>query len=330
MGQMILRNIEIFGNKMEYIVDRDYGAGILNTGVVYCMNCTFHDNKAKYGGAIYNQGLLVVTNSSFYSNNGYGKGDDIVNVDHGIVSVDGENFEACGGKNIVYLEGLSSAWQTGIKIACYAGSFVLGAVAGIFTANPFVGIAVGAAIGSAVGGVGSSVICSNVYDINFCRWSCALTLTLGSAGAGAIGGQIGGVLGSCMARAAAYNSFLCELQIADILDSHSIEAMVRSTVFSLVLGENMAIAAHSIPDAILTPTVAYTNPDDLKKVLSSDSNTIIVSSDLIHSIKLDKDNGIQVVNAFINATKSSFSEDEVLDVISTIDSKKEGLDSILY
>lgn len=28
-SQMLLRNLEIFGNKMDYVVDRDYGAGIL-------------------------------------------------------------------------------------------------------------------------------------------------------------------------------------------------------------------------------------------------------------------------------------------------------------
>ena len=195
-SQMLLINVEIFGNKMDYYIDRDYGAGILNSGVVYCMNCTFHDNKAKYGGAIFNQGLLVVTDCSFYSNYGYGKGNDIVNVDNGIVSIDGKTYKECDADNLVYMKSMDSGMQTIVKVVCYGGAFLLGAVAGFFTANPLIGIAVGAAVGSAVGGVGSAIICSNVYDINFCRWSCALTLIVGSAGFGAIGGGIGGLAGS--------------------------------------------------------------------------------------------------------------------------------------
>ena len=393
---MILRNLEIFGNKMEYIVDRDYGTGILNTGVVYSINCTFHDNKAKYGGAIYNQGLLILTNSSFYSNNGYSKGKDIVNVDKGVVSIDGETFEACGGKNIVYIESLSSDWQTAIKITCYAGSFILGAVAGFFTANPLIAMAVGAAIGSAVGGVGSAVICSNVYDINFCRWSCALTLVLGSAGAGAAGGGIGSLIRYYVTYSAAQaqiqaasqatasssaatdtlpeatfeeavnlnnqlaqqqNTFLsmntaqqqieglraavsqtfrtCKLALIDAkvalhtLILSSAKAVMISTIATTLISYGLVAAGTTVPGAILSSTVVYVDSDDVDRLLPADSNSILVASDLIHSIKFDKDGDIQVVKAFINLTKS-FSEDEVLDAISSIDLKREGLDSILY
>lgn len=195
-GQGLLMNVELFGNKMDYSTDRDYGAGILNTGTVSCFNCTFHDNKAKYGGAIFNQGLLTVNNCTFYSNKGYGEGNDIVNVDKGIVTIDCKEYKSCNGDYLVYKKSMSSGLQTVIKVCCYGGSFIIGAVAGFITANPLIGCAVGAAIGAAVGSIGSSIICSNVYDVNFNRWFCALSLIFGSAGAGASGGAIGGAIGA--------------------------------------------------------------------------------------------------------------------------------------
>lgn len=375
-SQMLLRNVEIFGNKMDYIVDRDYGAGILNTGVVYCMNCTFHDNKAKYGGAIYNQGLLVVTDSSFYSNNGYKKGSDIVNVDDGIVTIDGKNYKACDGDKLVYMKSMSSEWQTVVKVVCYGGAFVLGAVAGFLTANPLIGIGVGAAVGAAVGSIGSAVICSNVYDINFCRWSCALTLIVGSAGAGAIGGGLGGIAGaysaanscantvisvhnaysefaglssdvivgsgvspvvaqqSAMAGAQASYNVLCAAftSYQASLATISTSFIVSSTAIVGILAAEMTAGAIFVPGALWTPTTHYTNPDpdDMYSLIPFNSNTYVLSSDLVSSIK--SDNNIQKINDLFDKSNNeiTFTADEVLAAISSINLNNGQVHSVLY
>ena len=246
-GQMFLNNVEIFGNKMDYLINRDYGAGIVNTGVVYCANCTFHDNKAKYGGAIYNQGMLILTNNTFYSNQGYSKGDDIVNVDKGVIIVDGNSYAAADTQyldNVVYIKSFDSKWQTVIKVVCYGGSFVLGLAAGFLTANPLIGMAVGAGIGAAVGSIGTAVICSNVYDINFNRWSCALSLILGSAGAGATGGQIGGTIGAIYKTAAA-KSLLVDEAKNSLLKIQSTASANAGEVSQITLTKVKFIAMHA-------------------------------------------------------------------------------------
>ena len=375
-SQMLLINVEIFGNKMDYYIDRDYGAGILNSGVVYCMNCTFHDNKAKYGGAIFNQGLLVVTDCSFYSNYGYGKGNDIVNVDNGIVSIDGKTYKECDADNLVYMKSMDSGMQTIIKVVCYGGAFLLGAIAGFFTANPLIGIAVGAAVGSAVGGVGSAIICSNVYDINFCRWSCALTLIAGSAGFGAIGGGLGGLIGAYSSSVSAANSVIsaynagtefAELSADVVVGAGVAPAAVyesalvgagsaykifcaslvayKATLFAVstsvvlytsgiisILGVTMAAGLMFIPGAIWSPTVHYTipDPDDMFSLMPLTSNTYLLSSDLISSIK--SDNNIQKVNDLIDKSNNdiSFTPDEILGAISLINSNNGPIHSVLY
>lgn len=340
------------------------------------MNCTFHDNKAKYGAAIYNQGLLVVTNSTFYSNDGYGKGSDIVNVDKGVVSIDGKNYEACGGDNLVYMKSMSSNLQTVIKVVCYGGAFVLGVVAGFLIANPLVGVAVGAAIGAAVGTLGSAVICSNVYDINFCRWSCALTLIAGSAAAGAVGGGLGGLAGSytsvtsCaksyISANAAYTEFAeASTNIVTYTDLNpfagavavglhaensyttlcmafasyqaalagvSTSVVVTSTAIVGILAANMVVGAIYVLGVLWTPTIHYTNPnpDDMHSLIPLTSNTYTLSSDLISSIK--SNNNIDKVNDLIDKSKNkiSFTSDEVLDAISSINLNDAVVKSVLF
>ena len=97
-GCIILNNVHLNHNRMDYIIDHDDGAAILNiAGTVICNNCTFSNNYAKYGGAIYNQGLLNLTNCSFKANTGYGSGDDVLNVADGIVIVDGAEIKGTEG-----------------------------------------------------------------------------------------------------------------------------------------------------------------------------------------------------------------------------------------
>ena len=77
-----------------------------------------------------------------------------------------------------------------------ATSFVVGAVAGFFTANPIIGVVVGAAIGVALGSVAAGYIISEHYDVNFNRLKTALILIVGSAVAGAAGGFMGQEIGT--------------------------------------------------------------------------------------------------------------------------------------
>ncbi|WP_407422235.1 hypothetical protein [Methanobrevibacter sp.] len=63
-GECMLLFVNFDKNKMDYLVERDWGAAILNTGLLTCINCSFTNNFAKNGGAIFNQGML--TNSKLY------------------------------------------------------------------------------------------------------------------------------------------------------------------------------------------------------------------------------------------------------------------------
>ena len=332
---------------MNYIVDRDYGAGILNSGVVYCTNCTFHNNKAKYGGAIYNQGLLVITNSSFYSNTGYGKGDDIVNVDDGIVSIDGKNYKGCDGDKITYMKSMSSKWQTVIKITCYGGAFVLGTVAGVLTANPIAGIAVGAAIGTAVGSIGSAVINSNVYDINFNRFSCAMTLILGSAGAGALGGFTGTAIGCSLSTSSLSTTFT---YVPDTIAKSAIRGYL-GTVLSFTVKQAISISNSNNNESLITAqnylmksleevneyygtvmaTAAFTSSCDalysfiVTKSIITDGCVDAICIPTVHYTNLNQDDINSIVKSdsntfilsseFVSAIKSSSNVQKIKDLI---------------
>ncbi|WP_295621963.1 hypothetical protein [uncultured Methanobrevibacter sp.] len=340
-----------------------------------------------------------------------------MNIDKGIVNIDGKNYTACDGENIAYMKSLSTGWQTAIKVVSYAGSFVLGFVAGFLTANPLVGMAVGAAIGTAIGSFSAAVVCSCVYDVNFCRWSCALSLIVGSACWGATGGQIGGSIGQIVeildakaefeAAVTQYNQDMAKYKGVDLVDaaandpnvandliafsqkkaatqlkfidayykcfgtepyssflighhvryiSGSSAEFLKNCIYTLTNMERDLAAAELISSVFVTvniiassigsafivageinyeiliaPSLTYANHYDFNKTLSSDSKSFIVDSDLIHSIKIDKDGDIQVVNQFIDPDNSSFTAEEIIDAISSIDvNSRNVIDSILY
>ncbi len=192
-GTCIFNNVNFHKNKMKYIIDKDYGAGICNTGACICYNCTFSDNYCKYGAGIFNQGYLEVYNCTFNDNDAYGKGDDILNVDKAIVKVDGVQINKTGGV-VKVVKSLSKKTVKLIKILAPAIAFVTGFVAGFVIGGPVAGLVVGAIFGAAIG-VGSAIyVCNHIYDINTNKVALAAMLIVTCTAAGAAGGFLGGYL----------------------------------------------------------------------------------------------------------------------------------------
>ena len=190
-GTCYFTNANFKGNRMDYWIDRDWGAAILNTGVVICNNCSFTDNYAKYGGAIFNQCYLSLNNCTFNGNTAYGKkGDNVCVGDGGIVQINGVNVT--GDTSIVYFaKSISAATSTWMTVVSIAGSFAIGFIAGVITANPIAGAAIGFAVGAAIGTFTAAEIISSKYDVNYDRLSTCLFVIGGSAAAGALGGVAG-------------------------------------------------------------------------------------------------------------------------------------------
>ena len=193
-GTCYFNNVNFDYNRMDYLIDRDWGAGILNTGVVVCNNCTFTNNYAKNGGAIFNQGYLSLDNCTFVGNTAYGEGNNVCVGDGGIVVINGKNITS--NTDIVHIaESMSSTKSFWLTIASYAASFVVGFFAGIITANPVIGMVVGTVLGAGIGSGTAGYIISGHYDINYNRALTCAYLIGGSAIAGALGGALGGLVG---------------------------------------------------------------------------------------------------------------------------------------
>ena len=170
-GTCYFNNVNFDYNRMDYLIDRDWGAGILNTGIVVCIdNCTFVGNIA------------------------YGEGNNVCVGDGGIVVINGKNITS--NTDIVHIaESMSSTKSFWLTIASYAASFVVGFFAGIITANPVIGIVVGTVLGAGIGSGTAGYIISGHYDINYNRALTCAYLIGGSAIAGALGGALGGLVG---------------------------------------------------------------------------------------------------------------------------------------
>ncbi len=193
-GSCMFVNVHFNNNRMDYIIERDWGAAILNTGVVTCINCSFTNNYAKNGGAIFNQGLLVLVNTTFAGNEGYGDGDNVCVGEGGRVIINDKEIKS--DTSIVYFaDGLDLLESTFIGVGAALLSFVVGAVVGFFTANPAIGIGVGLLVGAALGTGAAAIIISNTYDVNLDRTKVLLTLMIGCAFSGAMGGYFGGTWG---------------------------------------------------------------------------------------------------------------------------------------
>ena len=204
-GQCIFNHVNFNNNRMDYLIYRDWGAAILNTGMVTCINCSFTNNYAKNGGAIFNQGVLTLMDCTFEGNEGYGEGDNVCVGDGGQVRVDNVTISANGQSPFVHFaESMSLTETTLITVACVAASFIVGTVVGFFTANIAAGIAAGALVGAAIGTGVSAWVISEHFDINFDRLKIALFLIIGSAVSGGLGGYAGGYWGAQFAADAAW------------------------------------------------------------------------------------------------------------------------------
>ena len=151
----------------------------------------FTNNYAKYGGAVFNQGYLSLTNCTFQGNTAYGeKGDNVCVGDGGVVSI---NNESVTSNNVIayFAESISSSTSTWMTVVSIAGSFAIGFLAGVITANPIIGAAVGGVVGAAIGTFTAAEIISSKYDINYDRLTTCLFVIGGSAAAGAVGGLVG-------------------------------------------------------------------------------------------------------------------------------------------
>ena len=169
-GLCTLNDVVFNENRMDYKLDRDWGAAILNAGYCICNNCSFNNNYASNGGAIFTQGQLILNNCTFLQNTGYKLGNDVLNADKGIVLVNGSEISLEDEE----ISGVVTYTESGSLDAITIGSFIssiltAGATGYLFGSafGPF-GIIIGAAIGVGVSLVGSQIAARNlIYDMNF-------------------------------------------------------------------------------------------------------------------------------------------------------------------
>lgn len=182
-----LNGVTLSNNKMDYMIERDWGAAILNTGECVCNNCSFINNYAKNGGAIFNQGTLKINNCTFHDNYAYNEGDNICNGKGGVVIVNGK--DCSDGIGIVHKAESYSA--TDSKLITIGGTILsigAGIAAGVLTANPVAGFAIGMAVGAGIGALSAGLIIEHKFDINYDRATLAATLIISDALSGAFGG----------------------------------------------------------------------------------------------------------------------------------------------
>ena len=162
-GAVILNNVKLHDNYMDYIMDPDWGAAILNTGYCQCNNCTFTNNYCCNGGAIFNYGRLEINNCTFKGNTAYGKGDNVLNVGDGIVFVNGNKITGSKGP-VTYTKDVDTI-LSGIIIAIAAvATFVLvmgGIIFSAITLNPLIAVT---CIGISVAIFGIASVIVTAYD----------------------------------------------------------------------------------------------------------------------------------------------------------------------
>ena len=139
-GTVILNNVKLHDNKMDYIIDPDWGAAILNTGYCVCNNCTFTNNYCCKGGAIFNYGRLELNNCTFKGNTAYGEGDDVLNVANGIVMIDGDKIIGSKGP-VTYTKEVDSFVSEVFMTIATVGSaaiIIIGGALTMITGNPLI------------------------------------------------------------------------------------------------------------------------------------------------------------------------------------------------
>ena len=205
-GFCILKHVTATENKMKYMVDRDWGAGLLNAGLSICTDCIFTNNYCCCGGAIFNQGILTLNNCSFKGNDAYRTGDTVLNVDKAKVYLDGIEINGSSGP-IKHVNSISSGFEKFLKSMAVIVSFIGGAIGGAAT-SPAGGAAIGAGVGFVVGGLTSMYINAHHYDIHYNRLKATLLLTGICALAGAAGGLLGGYAAQYTASPGTYGGMV--------------------------------------------------------------------------------------------------------------------------
>ena len=261
-GTCIFRNMVFNANVMIYIMDRAWGAAILNAGECLCNNCSFTNNKCDYGGAIFNQGILTLYNCTFKDNKAYDEGKDILNVDKGVVCIDGNQIDGSQGY-VTYRKSMSGTTATILVIMSLGISFLGGFLAGIFTLNPVVGILVGAGIGAAVGTTCAIVISSNIFNVHLNRLALFTGLIMGCALAGAFGGYLGSSLAQILADEVVENSVVQEVvEVDDIISSSGLSDIrsseeVSSELYDLLEAWYDGFDLDASNEAVLDETLSY-------------------------------------------------------------------------
>ena len=189
-GTCVLNHVNLDNNRMDYIIDRDWGAAILNAGTCYCYNCVFTNNYCSNGGAIFNQGKLELESCDFRGNEAYRNGNNILNVDKGNVTIDGEEITGSSGW-VTYIKSTDEVTSGLTHILCFAASFLIGTIIGVATANPAIGFFGGAAVGAVIGTMASVYLIRTTYDVNYNRLKTCLLLIGGCSACGALGGCFG-------------------------------------------------------------------------------------------------------------------------------------------
>ena len=132
--------------------------------------------------------MLILENTSFKDNIGYHKGNDVLNVDQGIVILNNRMISGSEG-NITYVKSISTAVSSiigGLAViftfgAAFAVTVLTGGLAGL-------AVGAGVAVGGGVifGGIAAKIITSNQYNLQFNR----ITTTLAVIGTCVIVGLI--------------------------------------------------------------------------------------------------------------------------------------------
>ena len=208
-GLCIFNNVHFNANHLDYWIERDWGAAILNGGQCICNNCTFTNNSAQKGGAIFTQGSLTLNNCTFSGNKAKDEGNDVLNADKGEVFINGEKIKGSSGC-VKYVKSIESGLSFLTGFCGLVFSVFLGTIAGLTTLNPLVGVAAGAGAGLLVGSMCAAIIVTNTYDINVNRLKTCLVIMGGCSLAGAFGGGLGTYLSISSAAAAANEGAIVE------------------------------------------------------------------------------------------------------------------------
>ena len=183
-----LDNVTLEENKMAYLIERDWGATVLNAGYCICNNCSFINNSASKGGAVFNQGEISFNNCTF-SHNTANKGANIFNVDNGKLY-----FNGClivGDDATIGVNYDTSMSLVGIFAVSVAGSLLVGGALG-YVIHSGVGSSIAGGVVGFIGGcIGALVANSYYYDINFNFKAYAIGIVIASTLSGVAGSMIG-------------------------------------------------------------------------------------------------------------------------------------------